>query len=131
MTVFDLEEKPGSWFEMEGGGRVQLRALSAEAWRAIRAKTVKVVSEYKKLDGKWERFEVEQKDDDLQNRLFWDAVIVAWENLLDGKGKKIPCTAETKTLLMLTQPKFAKFIAECTEAMAAADTTRAEALEEN
>jgi hypothetical protein len=131
MTVFDLEEKPGSWFEMEGGGRVQLKAVTAETWKAIRNKSVKVVSEYKKLDGKWERFEIEKVDEDLQNRLFWDAVIIAWENLLDGKGQEIPCTTETKTLLMMTQPKFARFIAECSEAMARADAERAEALEKN
>ena len=35
MTVFDLEEKPGVWFDMEGGGRVQLKTLTPEAWREI------------------------------------------------------------------------------------------------
>jgi len=131
MTTFDLEAKPGVWFEMEGGGRVQLKTLGASEWKAIRAKSVKTVSEYQKLDGKWERFEVEKKDDDLQNFLFWDSVIVAWENLLDGKGQAIPCTAENKSLLMLTQPKFSKFIGECSEALAKDETDRAEQSEKN
>ena len=96
-----------------------------------RGKSVKVVPEYQKLDGKWERFEVEKKDDDLQNRLFWDAVIVAWENLQDGKGREIPCTAENKTLLMLTQPVFSKFIGECVEVLTKDDAARAEASEKN
>lgn len=131
MTVFDLEEKPGSWFEMEGGGRVQLKTLHPLTWKEIRAKSVKVVSEYQKLDGKWERFEVEKKDDDLQNSLFWDAVIIGWENLLDGKGNEIPCTAANKTLLMLTQPKFSKFIGECVDTLTKGENDRAEASEKN
>ena len=131
MTVFDLEEKPATWFDMEGGGRVQLRILSAEGWKAIRGQSVQVVAEYQKLDGKWERFEVEKKDDDLQNRLFWDAVIVAWENLQDGKGREILCTPENKTLLMLTQPKFSRFIGECVEVLTKDETARAEASEKN
>jgi hypothetical protein len=131
MTVFDLEEKPATWFDMEGGGRVQLRAIGAEGWRAIRAQSVKVLPEYRKLDGKWERFEVEKKDDDLQNKLFWDAVIVAWENLYDGKGQAIPCTAENKTLLMLTQPKFSRFIGECVDVLTKDESARAEASEKN
>ena len=131
MTVFDLEEREATWFDMEGGGRVRLRALGAEGWRAIRAQSVKVVPEYRKLDGKWERFEVEQKNDDLQNKLFWDAVIVAWENLFDGKGQEIPCTAENKTLLMLTQPKFSRFISECVDVLTKDESARAEASEKN
>ena len=131
MTVFDLEEKPGVWFEMDGGGRVQLKTLTSAEWKSIRAKSVKTVSEYQKLDGKWERFEVEKKDDDLQNTLFWDAVIVSWENLLDGKGNQIPCTAENKTMLMLTQPKFSKFIGECSEALTKDENALAEKSEKN
>ena len=131
MTVFDLEDKPGVWFDMDGGGRVQLKPLATEEWKAIRAQSVKTVSEYQKLDGKWERFEVEKKDDDLQNRLFWDAVIVAWDNLFDGNGNEIPCTPENKTVLMLTQPKFSRFIGECVEALTKDETARAEASEKN
>ena len=131
MTTFDLEEKPATWFDMEGGGRVQLKTLTAHGWKAIREQSVKVVPEYRKLDGKWERFEVEKKDDDLQNELFWDAVIVSWENLLDGKGQVIPCTAENKTLLMLTQPKFSRFIGECIDVLTKDETSRAEASEKN
>ena len=131
MTTFDLEEKPATWFEMEGGGRVQLKTLTAPGWKAIREQSVKVVPEYRKLDGKWERFEVEQKDDDLQNKLFWDAAIVAWENLFDGKGEAIPCTPENKVLLMLTQPKFSGFIGECVATLTKDENSRAEASEKN
>jgi hypothetical protein len=131
MTVFYLDEKPATWFDMEGGGKVQLRSLTAEGWKAIRGQSVKVLPEYRKLDGKWERFEVEKKDDELQNKLFWDAIIVGWENLYDGKGQEIPCTAENKTLLMLTQPKFSRFISECVEVLTKDESARAEASEKN
>ena len=131
MTIFDLEERPGTWFDMEGGGRVQLKTLSAEGWKSIRDQSVKVVPEYRKLDGKWERFEVEKKDDDLQNRLFWDAVIVSWENLQNGKGQDIPCTPENKMLLMLTQHKFSRFVNECTDTLTKDESTRAAASEKN
>lgn len=131
MTVFDLEKHPGAWFDMEGGGRVQLRALDPADWKVIHSQSVKRVAEYQKLDGKWERFEVEKKDDDLQNRLFWDAVIIAWENLYDGKGAEIPCTSENKILLMTTQRRFSKFIGECVEIMNRDASARAEASEKN
>jgi hypothetical protein len=131
MTVFDLEEKPGTWFDMEGGGKVQLKTLNAAAWKSIRSRSIKTEAEYKKLDGKWERFEVERKDDDLQNQLFWDAVIISWQNLFDSKGTEIPCTAENKTLLMMTLPTFSKFIKECSDTLAADEAARAEASEKN
>ena len=133
MAVFNLEEreKQGVWFGMEGGGRVQLKVLSRDEWRAILARTVTRTPEYAKLDGKWERFEVNKVDEELQNELFWDALIVAWEGLFDGKGAEIPCTKETKALLMLTQPAFAKFVGECIDALAKGEAARAEALEKN
>lgn len=129
--IFDLEEKPGSWFPMEGGGRVQLRALSPENWREIRKQTVTKVPDYAKLDGKWERFEAEKVDEDLQNELFWDKLIVSWEGLLDAKGREIPCTKENKALLMLTQTVFSRFIAGCIDALTKDDKARAEASEKN
>jgi len=131
MTVFDLDSKPGVWFDMEGGGRVELKILSPEDWRTIRNQTVKTVPDYVKLDGEWKRFEVEKRDDDLQNELFWDSLIVAWEGLLDAKGREIPCTSENKSLLMLTQPTFSKFIGGCIDVLTKDETARMAASEKN
>lgn len=131
MTIFDLDEKKATWFDMDGGGRVQLRLLSADDWKAIRAQSVKRSPVYEKLDGKWERFDTETKDEDLQNELFWDAAIVAWENLQDGKGTEILCTIENKVLLMMTQPKFSRFVGECVDVLTKDETVRAEAFEKN
>ena len=131
MTVFNLEEKPGAWFELEGGGRVQLRSISADDWKVIRKQTVKREVDFKRIDGKAERFEFEKVNDDLQNELFWDHVIQSWENFIDSKGEKIPCTKENKILLMSRSAKFVKFVSECLKQMADDDAAQAEALEKN
>lgn len=112
MTVFDLDERQGVWFDMEGGGRVQLRSLSSDDLKEIRKKTVKKNVDFKRLDGKAERFEFEEVNEDLQNELFWDHVIIAWENFIDKNGKPIPCTKENKMLLLSRSLKFARFLNE-------------------
>jgi hypothetical protein len=131
MTVFDLEESKGVWFELEGGGRVQLRSLSISDWKDIRKKTVTKKIEYKRVEGKAERFVAEDVNNDLENELFWDAVIVAWENLYDVKGKEIPCTKENKIMLMEKSKKFAAFIAESLNTLTEQETAQIEVSEKN
>lgn len=113
MTVIDVEERTGVWFDMDGGGRVQIRTLTADDMKSIRRQTVKKRTEFKKVDGTPGRFEYEEVNDELQNELFWDRVIVDWSGLYDGKGSEIPCTKENKLLLMMRSIKFAKFVGEC------------------
>ncbi len=112
MTIIDIDDRPGKFFEMDGGGRVQLRTVPPEAFKAIRKQTVKKKVDFKKIEGTPVRLEHEEVDDDLQNELFWDYVIVSWENLFDAKEKPIPCTKENKALLMNRSPKFVVFISE-------------------
>ena len=112
MTVLNIEDKPGIWFEMEGGGRIQLKPMTADTMKTIRKQTVEKKAEYKKVDGKAERFEFESVNEDLQNELFWDHIIVGWEKLFDSKNVVIPCTKENKLLLMSRSAKFANFISE-------------------
>ncbi len=131
MTVFELEEKPGVWFDMEGGGRVQLRALSAEDLRSIRARTVTKQAQIVKVDGVVTRVTWEDVDEELQNRLFWDRCIVAWERFTDAQGNPIACTTENKALLMTRSAKFARFIGEKLRELADDDAMRAEAAEKN
>jgi len=130
MTVFNLE-KQGVFFDMEGGGRVQLRFIDIEDWRAIRKQTIKKKVEYKRIEGKAERFDVEEVNEDLQNELFWDQSIVSWENFVDGNGKEIPCTKENKILLMSKSVKFAQFIGDCIKQMADDEKFQAEQSEKN
>lgn len=131
MVVFDLDDKPGTWFDMEGGGRVQLRALSAEDLKAIRARTVTRQAQIAKVDKVLERVTWEETDEELQNRLFWDRCIVAWEQFVDGKGEPIACTTDNKALLMTRSAKFARFVGEKLKELADDDAMRAEAAEKN
>jgi len=131
MTVLDIEEKAGKWFDMEGGGRVQLRTMTADDLKAIRKKTVKKDVVFRKVEGTPARFETEEVNEDLQNELFWDHVIVDWENLLDGKKKPITCTKEMKVALMSRSAKFAKFVGESLKVLAEDEAEQAELFEKN
>jgi hypothetical protein len=131
MTVINIEEKQGTWFEMEGGGRVQLRTLTADDLKAIRKATVKKRVEFKKVDGTPGRFEVEETDEEKQSEMFWDRVIVSWENLFDGKGEAIPCTKENKAILIMKSLKFSKFVGESLKVLQEQEAELEEAREKN
>lgn len=109
-TNIDFDEVSAEWFEMEGGGRLQLKIPSMADWKQIRKQTIRKKVEFKKVDGTPGRFEFEEVNEDLQNELFWDSAIVNFENFTN-KGDLIPCTKENKILLM-TNSKFAKFFSD-------------------
>lgn len=127
MAIIDIDDHLASWFEMEGGGLVQLRTLSVQEFKEIRRRTVKRREVYKTVDGKASRFEVEDVDDDLQNNLYWDAVIVGWEGLTDRNNTEIPCTTENKIKLMTRSRKFLAFISESLQKLQEAENERTEA----
>jgi hypothetical protein len=131
MTIFSLEEKEGVWFEMEGGGRVKIREMSSDDFKEIRKQTVKKKIEYKRVEGKAERFMAEDIDDDLQTELFWDHIIIEWENLFDGKGKEIPCTRENKVLLLNRSLKFLNFVTNAFKMLTEDAAREAEISEKN
>jgi len=131
MTVFSLEEKDGVFFEMEGGGRVKIRGMSSASFKDIRKETVKKKIEYKRIDGKAERFVAEDTDDDLQTELFWDHIIVSWENLFDSNGKEIPCTRENKVLLLNRSIKFLNFVTNAFKTLTEDASSAAEISEKN
>jgi hypothetical protein len=112
MTLIDIEENEAKWFEMEGGGRVQLRTLSPDEFKQLQKKTTKKKVDFKKVEGTPGRFEYEEVNTELQNELFWDAVIVGWEKLFDKNNKEIPCTKENKVALMTRSKKFLNFVAD-------------------
>jgi hypothetical protein len=128
-TNIDFDEVSAKWFEMEGGGRLQLRIPSIADWKLIRKQTVRKKVEFKKVDGTPGRFEFEEINEDLQNELFWDAAIVNFENFTN-KGILIPCTKENKILLM-TNSKFAKFFSESFKTLTEDEAIQAEASEKN
>jgi hypothetical protein len=131
MTVFDLDERQGVFFDMEGGGRIQLRSLSSDDLREIRKQTVKKKVDFKRLDGKPERFEFEEVNEELQNELFWDHVIMTWENFIDKNGTPIPCTKENKMLLLSRSLKFTRFLNEALTTLTETESQLMKDMEKN
>lgn len=133
MTIYDVGEQTGAWFDLPGGGRLKLRTIAPEDWREIRRATVtKGPPEYVKLDGKYQRFQEEIENKDLQMEMIWDRTILAWEGILDRNGKEIPCTSEWKTRLMLMKsPDFRDFYNEKINGMMDADAGAEAVAEKN
>lgn len=113
--VFDFDDDKGAWFPYLGNGaRVQIRVIPASVLKDINRKSLKKRKvEYAQVEGRAERFPVEEYDDEMRDQLFWDYVIMDWELLLDKNGKEIPKTAEFKLKLMQKSAKFARFVSEC------------------
>ena len=131
MTVFDLSGEAGKWFELPDGGRIRLKNLTADDLKEIRKKTVKKRVDFKKVEGTPGRFEYEDVDRDLENVLFWEKVIVDWENFFDGKEQPIPCTKENKLLLMGRSQKFIKIVTDFLKVLTEDDSEQAERAEKN
>lgn len=111
---FDLTNlNPGTWFEMEGGGRVCLRICDGDALRSIRKQTLKKTTEFKKIDNLMQRFTVESVDEQRQEEMIWDYCIVAWEGLFDTESRPLVCDKATKLKLVNGSVFFAKFVGEC------------------
>ena len=131
MTTFDLDSDVGKWFELEDGGRICLKNMTADDLKEIRKQTVKKRVDFKKVDGTPGRFEYEEVDRDLENVLFWEKVIVDWENFFDIKKKPIPCTKENKLLLMGRSQKFIKIVTDFLKVLTEDDSEQAERAEKN
>lgn len=130
-TIIDLENKQGVWFEMDGGGRVQLRTINGDDFKAIKKQTTKKKVDFKRVEGKAERFEYEEVNEDLQNELFWDHIIVDWENFFDGKENSIPCNRDNKIMLMSRSMKFSTFVVDSLKTLTDSEIAQAEKTETN
>lgn len=133
MAVFDVNDQPGVWFDIPGGGRVRIRTIAPDDWREIqRVTVVKGPPEYVKLDGKFQRFQADIEDKDTQMEMIWDKTILEWEGVLDRDGNPIPCTYEWKARLMLMRsPDFRDFYNEKIAALMEADAGAKAASEKN
>lgn len=131
MTVIDLDEKQGTWFDMEGGGRVQLRTIDPEDWLKVRKATIKKVPFVQKVDGVPMVFNQEILDEDMQMVMTHDMSIVSWEKLFDKKNNPIPCTSENKRRLMLKVDSFRNFVNEKLELLRKAESVTTEQVEKN
>jgi len=138
MTIINTEEKPGVWFEMEGGGRVQLRALGPADWRKILSATeTQKPYLYEPINedgskGKPVMMTYEYTDKIKRVEMTNDATIVAFENLFDKNGKPIPCNYEQKTNLMsLEDPTFRDFVNEKIKTLQEAEADHVEQVSKN
>lgn len=110
VRVLKRKSATGAKFEAPDGGWVKLRLISGAEFKEIRKQTVTVGVEYPKLDGKFQRFEVEKVDQDRQNELFWDACIEDFGDWADESGTVYPVTRENKVLLMTEFEEFASLV---------------------
>lgn len=131
MTKFCLEQNTNAWFEMDGGGQIHLQTLSSDDVKEIRKKTVKKQVEYKRVEGKAERFEYEDINRDLQNELIWDTMIVEWKDIFDSRGVPIECTTANKIMMITTCEKFLNFFTESSETLRESYKKRIEEEEKN
>lgn len=118
---------------MPGGGRVKVRTIAPEDWREIQRSTVrKGPPEYVKLDGKYQRFQADIEDKEVQMEMIWDRTILEWEGILDRDGNPIPCEYEWKVRLMLMRdPAFRDFYNEKISALTDAEAGAKAASEKN
>jgi len=130
MTIFEIDE-PGKWAELKGGGRIQLRTVSAAKHKEIDRLTTKRRVDFKKVEGTPARFDVVEKDEDLSAELFWDSAIVAWENFNDPDGNPIPCTKENKIKYINGSSKFLRLVSEALKTIAEAEAEDAKAEAKN
>jgi len=133
VTVFDVNEQPGEWFNLPGGGRVKIRTIAPEDWREIQRSTVrKGQPEYVKLEGKYQRFQADIEDKEVQMEMIWDKTILDWDGILDREGNPIPCEYEWKARLMLMRsPSFRDFYNEKIAALMEAEAGEKAASEKN
>lgn len=135
--IFDLEEKKsGAWFELPEGraGKVKVRRCTGEDLQSIINQTSKKSVEYKRIEGKAERFAVVDEDLNKRQEMFWDFAIEEWEGILDKNSNPIPCDYEHKNLMIRRVVKpfnFAEFIGQCLKKLEEDEAAEAAALEKN
>jgi hypothetical protein len=100
----------GTWFlfneEDVSEGRICLRICAGKDIDNINKLSKKTTVEYRK----GQRFEVQNVNNELYQKLLWDFCIVDWENVQELDGALIPCNAENKIRMMNTCNMFAAFV---------------------
>ena len=140
--IVDIEKKEteSGWFDLEGGGRVNVRLLSADDVREMRKLCETVTSEYPLLlvdpndetkGREYRRFDVPRFDGDLWEAELSDRSILGWEAILDRNKKPVPVTREYKALLMQIAPKFREAVEAARKVLKERDAEKAEAAEKN
>lgn len=108
-------------------GSITLRLLDSKTMKEQRAASTKTRVEYHK----GVRNVVTDVDEAVASGLFWDHIIVAWDGLVDEKGKPIPCTKDMKIKLMNESPDFARVVNEKFELLTEGAVAKEEAAAKN
>ena len=131
MPIFDIKEKEGVWFEMDGGGRVKLKTVGVEKYLHIVATTTKQVPFVHESNGNVKVLTYEVQDQELYVRMVNDETIQEWEDFFDKDKKPIPCTLDNKILLKVRSETFRNFVDQKLELLEKAEKEQTEALEKN
>jgi len=130
----DLEKlNSGTWFDLDGGGRICLRVCAGDDYRAILDQVVKRKSEvvFDPKTGRPHRLSSEQTDERKLTELLWDFCIVDWVKIYDVKGETVPCNKEMKLLLMGRSPTFFAMVNSHLDRLRTIEKQEAEELEKN
>ena len=134
MAIFQADTSIGSWFDLEGGGRIKLREVDIDTHKRIEKATVKQKVEYKKVEGTPQRFQFDEVNRDLQIEMFWGHVIEDWEDVYiqgaEGEPEALECTAENKKRLMKI-PAFMDVLLGFYSQLSEDNAARQKALEKN
>ena len=121
----------GTWFwftdNSEDGGVCLKRLTPADISRIDKA-TLTKKSEYKKFSKREpaQRFEWVEVDEDLRQKMQWDAIISDWKKVdPDGEGE-IDCTYENKVRMMSDYADFAMHVGKSIEKLAELEPTEEE-----
>lgn len=150
-TAFDLDAAEGTWFKffnsrvkddgtveyddpVSTSGRFCLRPIAPfiEEFYAKRKTEHEFVVNPKTRSMERVPYTKDMSPDERKEyqAALWDYVIVGFENIVDGKGKEIPCTKENKVKLMAI-PALDRFVAKCLKTIAENAVKQSEILTEN
>jgi hypothetical protein len=83
------------------------------------------------LGGKYQRFEVQNFDEDAFDTHTWDKIIVGWEKIFDRAENPVAVTTDNKALLMRHVPEFAEAVNVGLKSLKDTEEARAEAERKN
>jgi hypothetical protein len=136
----EKKETKSGWFDIKGGGRVNIRLLSAADVEAMKKACLTVVDKYPLLlnpeTGKEEYrfFQSQEFNEGLFEEMKNDLSIVGWDTMVNAKTKEpIEVTKENKNLLMFPGvcPQFVEAVEAGRKALKEQDRTEREESEKN
>ncbi len=110
------ENNEGIWFLFDQTdptqGRVKIRPCPPGETKKIQKLTVKTKTKFKH----GQKYDVEEVNQKMSDRLYYDYCIEEWENVIFG-GQELECNAENKVKLINDNYSFAAFVVNCLESL--------------